>query len=199
MNSFRYSLTLFFLIFFLGTVPSAYSMDQVKDWVNQVKPGTFEDKDKGSQVDEEGKTEETKSFSEAELKILTALRAREEELKRKEQLHDQKAKELKNLSQRIEQKLDQMRSLAKKIEEERQRRQNLDERDITRMVDYYEKMAPENTAIFFNQMDRQTATHIIMRMKPRTASAVMQLLDPEVAVDITERVTRFKANREELK
>ncbi|MDH5559555.1 MAG: hypothetical protein OEY59_01710, partial [Deltaproteobacteria bacterium] len=133
----------------------------------------------------------------SKIAVLNALKKREEELKQKEELYQQKTKELKMLSQRIEQKLDQMRSLANEIEVQRVSRKEMDEKDISRMVKYYETMTPENTVVFFNKMDRQTATHILMRMNPRKASAVMQLLDPKVAVDITEKVTRFTESREE--
>ncbi|PCI29686.1 MAG: hypothetical protein COB67_03520 [SAR324 cluster bacterium] len=174
---------------------NVYGMAKAKEWVNKIKPGTFEE-ESSAQVTEENRP---RSFSESELKILIALKKREEELKKREALHQKKANELKNLSQQIEQKLDQMRGLAARVETERKTRKEMDERDISKMVRYYETMAPENTAVFFNRMDRQTATHLLLRMNPRKASAVMQLLNPEVAVEITERVTRFKSNRDETK
>ncbi len=188
-------LVIFSFSLFLA-VSNAYCMSTAKEWVNKVRPGTFEAEDSSSDVK---RAETPRSFSESEMQVLTALRRREEELKKKEELHQQKANELKNLSQQIEQKLDQMRGLAANVEDERKKRKEMDERDISKMVRYYETMAPENTAPFFNQMDRQTATHILLRMNPRKASAVMQLLDPAVAVEITEKVTRFKSNREEIK
>jgi flagellar motility protein MotE (MotC chaperone) len=175
-----------FLIF--GMTCEGYSMTQVKGWINKIRPGTFETEDSTSDVDLEG----TKTYSEAEAKVLTSLKKREEELKIKEALHEQRAKELKSLSQQIEQKLDQMRRLQAEIESRQSKRKELDEKDISRMVRYYETMDPERTAVFFNNMDRVTAMHLIMRMNPRKASAVLELLDPKVAVDITERVTRFK-------
>ena len=90
-----------------------------------------------------------------------------------------------------------MRRLQAEIETRQTNRKEMDEKDISRMVRYYETMDPERTAVFFNQMDRVTAMHLIMRMNPRKASAVLELLDPQVAVDITERVTRFKQGRQE--
>jgi len=137
-------------------------------------------------------------FSESEMKVLTALSEREELMKKKEALHQQRATELKTLSQQIEQKLDQIRKLTADFENKRQQRKEMDEKDISQMVKLYETMDPERTAVFFNQMDRVTATHIIMGMNPRKASIVLELLDPKVAVDITEMVTRFKADRRSL-
>lgn len=181
------------LVILFGMTCESYSMTTVKGWINKVRPGTFEE------VDATGDTKQMgpKTFSESEMKVLTALKRREEELKIKEALQEQRAKELKSLSQRIEQKLDQMRRLQSEIQSKQTQRKELDEKDISRMVRYYETMDPERTAIFFNQMDRITAMHLIMRMNPRKASGVLELLDPQVAVDITERVTRFKQSRSE--
>lgn len=150
------------------------------------------------QDDAAGREKEARSFSEAEMKVLTALSKREAALKKKEALHQQRAAELKTLSQQIEQKLDQIRKLTADFETKRQKRKEMDEKDVTRMVGYYEKMDPERTAVFFNQMDRITAAHILKRMNPRKASTVMELLEPKVAVEITEMLTQFKADRKSL-
>lgn len=185
---------LFMLLLLFGTTCEVYSMTMAKDWINKIRPGTFEETDATGDVEAK---ETGPAFTEAESKVLTALKKREEELRIKEALHEQRAQELKSLSQQIEQKLDQMRRLQAEIESRQSTRKQMDEKDISRMVRYYETMDPERTAVFFNQMDRVTAMHLIMRMKPRNASAVLQLVDPEVAVDITERVTRFKQGRAE--
>ncbi len=142
--------------------------------------------------------QKARSFTESEMRVLTALSERESELKKKEALHQQRAAELKSLSQQIEQKLDQIRKLTADFENKRQRRKKMDEKDVTRMVKYYETMDPERTAVFFNLMDRVTAAHILKRMNPRKASTVMELLEPKVAVEITEMLTQFKADRQSL-
>ena len=189
MNHLTYRVLFAALILSLGSAPSLKAMDTAKDWVNQIRPGTFSTEQDATT--DAAETEE-KQFSEAEVKVLTQLKQREAELQRREEEFSKRTSELKLLSQQIEQKLEQMRNLAQKIEQMRSERKEMDKKDISRMVKYYETMAPENTAQFINQMDRVTAMHILMRMNPRKASAVMQLLDPKVAVDITERVTRFK-------
>ncbi len=173
-----------------------YAMSSAKQWVNKLRPGTFADSAADASAD--ALKQQERKFSESEMKVLTALKAREDELNRKEAEYVKKTQELKQLSQQIEQKLDQMRVLQSQIEEERTLRKSMDEKDISRMVKYYETMASENTATFFNRMDRDTATQLLMRMNPRKASAVMQLLNPKVAVEITERVTRFKENQSRL-
>jgi flagellar motility protein MotE (MotC chaperone) len=195
LRKFKFLTFLPLIVCLLGS--EVYAMSQAKEWVNKIRPGTFKQENVPTPADQ--KKQEDKSFTKAEMKVLTALKKREDELKKREQIHQQKANELKNLSQQIEQKLDQMRKLAAKVEGERKKRKEMDERDISKIVKFYEIMTPENTVTFFNKMDRQTATHILLRMGARKASAVMQLLDPAVAVEITEQVTRFKANREENK
>jgi len=173
---------------------TAYSMNTIKGWVNNLMPGTFETTDATGDALKKA----ARQFSESEQKVLTALAAREAALKEKEALHQQRAADLKRLSQQIEQKLDEIRKLTADFEARRKTRQQMDEKDIKRMVTYYETMDPEKTAVFFNQMDRETAVQILMRMNPRKASGVYELLDPEVAVDVTERVTRFKQDRQQV-
>ena len=181
-------------ILLLAEFGSVHAMNNVKEWVNKIKPGTFAIQDATTDA---GKPK-ARTFSESEMKVLTALKKREEDLDKREAIHRQKAAELKSLAQQIEQKLDQMRNLTSDFEEKRKLRQNMDERDISKMVKYYETMDPERTAVFFNQMDRLTAMHILLRMNPRKASAVLELLDPKVAVDITEKITRFKESQQEV-
>ncbi len=188
----KHHIPIFAAILIFGMSCEGYSMTPVKNWINQIRPGTFEEADATSDVEEEPTAKE---YSEAERGVLTQLKRREEELRVKEALHEKRAQELKSLSQQIEQKQDQMRRLLADIEARQSNRKEMDEKDISRMVRYYETMDPERTAVFFNQMDRVTAMHLIMRMNPRRASAVLELIDPEVAVDITERVTRFKQGR----
>jgi len=190
----RLRLIILFLLLLSMESNNLLALTMVKGWINQIRPGTFEEKDATTDVAGGG----GRSFTEAEMKILTDLARREEDLKRKEASHQQRAIELKSLSQQIEQKLDQIRKLTADFEKKRQLRQEMDEKDISRMVRYYETMDPERTAVFFNQMDRITATHLLMRMNPRKAATVMELLNPQVAVEITEMVTRFKEDRAQV-
>jgi len=194
----RQKIGLIFLVaaFLLAAQP-AMGMNKAKDWVNNLRPGTFSTEGDASSDTAGG--DDVNKFSESDVKVLIQLKAREAALKKKEEEFAKRTGELKLLSQQIEQKLDQMRNLAGKIEEMRQQRKQMDEKDVTRMVKYYETMSADATAQFINQMDRVTAMHLLMRMNPRKASAVMQLLEPKVAVEITEKVTRFKENRSELK
>ncbi|MCP4754222.1 MAG: hypothetical protein GY866_25325 [Proteobacteria bacterium] len=170
-------------------------MTTVNGWIEKVKSGLFEDTDATGDAGES----KTRTYTESELKVLTSLSQREEELKRKEALHRQRAAELKKLSQQIEQKLDSFKKLTADFENKRKLRKEMDERDITTMVRYCETMDPERIAVFFNQMDRVTASQILMRMNPRKASAVWELLEPKVAVELIEMVTRFKQNRQEAR
>lgn len=197
MKSFSHKIILILFILALGNTfyftPEMQAMNRVKQWVNQVKPGTFPElEEKDASADSKPKE---KKFTQDDYKVLIALKQKEETLVRREKKIQLREKELRALEQRVERKLNQMRDLAKKIEDERETRKAMDEKDISRMVKYYESMDPENTSVFLNQMDRVTAAHILMRMNPRKASGVMQLLDPDVAVEITEMVTRFKENR----
>ena len=171
-----------------GYVP-VYGMSTVKKWINHIRPGTFGLVNSTPNTNDQ---DEIPTYTKSQIQVLTALKKREEELRKREEIYQRKANELKSLAQQIEQKLDQMSKLTVEFEKKRQARKEMDEKDISRMVKYYETMDPELTAVFFNKMDRLTTMHILMKMNPRKASAVMQLLDPNVAVKITDEVSGFK-------
>lgn len=190
-------LTIIFALlpFWIGVASTAYSMSTIKDWANNIRPGIFPEEQKVETPKE--KVEKKPLYTEGDLKVLTSLTEREKMIKRREEAIQRQEKELKTLEQQIERKLDQMRQLQGRLEGERKNRKELDEKDISKIVRFYESMDPENSSVFFNEMDRLTATHILMRMNPRKASNLLQRLEPKVAVEITELVTRFKQNQQE--
>lgn len=63
----------------LSGAQPAYSMSTVKGWINKIRPGTFE------MVDEmkDSAEQKARTFTESEMKVLTALSKREAELKKK--------------------------------------------------------------------------------------------------------------------
>ena len=73
-------LIIMLLVCFLAT-PDAQAMSTAKDWVNKVKPGTFDTGDKDASADTGPKE---RKFDESEMKVLIALKIREEKLRKRE-------------------------------------------------------------------------------------------------------------------
>ena len=129
--------------------------------------------------------------------ILDFLRGRKERLDAREKEMVEKAKELASLEQRIEQKINEVRLINDEIDQTYRQKAEQDAEALTQLVSYYEKMPPDNAALFFNTMDRQTAIMIITRMSARRAAAILAILEPEVAVELTESIAKITVNREQ--
>jgi len=153
-------------------------------------------------LDQEDLKEEIKEKTdvfvpEAQVQTYKNLEKLKVELDKKAEIQVNRTKELHDITERIERKLNELQVVRDQIEAERKERMGLDEKDISKLVLYYEKMEPENSATFINQMDSLTAAHILMRINPRKGSKIMELLDVKVAVSISENLAGFKRNQEE--
>ncbi len=172
----------------------AQAMTMMKKWINKIRPNTFPEVVPQKQKVEKS-LKDGSEFSQKDLEIIHRLKEKEDSLNQRELALKSKSDNLQKLSQQVESKLDRLAEVIRKTEALRDERKKIEEKDISKIVIYYNAMDPENIAPFFNQMDRLTATQILMRMQAKKAAAVMQLLDPKVAVEITEKVTRFKSNK----
>ena len=189
----RFVLNFFILLFLLQNVSG---MTDVKEWILKI-PGIDLVKDDSDQKKsaEEDKNK-SRTLDQAEFNVLISLTAERERLDKKERELVKKERQLRVIEQRIEKRMDEISQSSNNLENERRQQQETDGRDISKIVKLYESIDPESASKNLNQMDRLTATHILMRMNPRKASAVLQLLDIKVAVEITENVTKFKENRQ---
>ncbi|MBL0690956.1 MAG: hypothetical protein JJV97_01275 [SAR324 cluster bacterium] len=131
-----------------------------------------------------------------QVEILDFLRGRKQKLDTRELTIVDREKGLSALESRIEQKINEVARINQNIEKMRQEKAITDTETLRQLVSYYEKIPAENAAVFFNQMDQQTSTMILTRMKSRKAAALLANLSPEVAVSITEYVAKIAENRE---
>lgn len=132
----------------------------------------------------------------AEKEILDYLTLKKSELDFREETLRNREKELSGLEKRIELKLNEVNKWNTDVEQERKKKQQEDMTNLKSLVSYYEKMAPENAAAVFNQLDEQTAAKLLTSMNARKSSAIMALLDPRVSVRLTERIAAIRQNRE---
>jgi len=132
----------------------------------------------------------------AEREILNYLSGKKAQLDARENSLIDKEKELASVEKRVERKLEDYKNALQAMEENRKKQQDAESASFKTLVSYYEKIPPENAAVFINQLDEQTATMLLTRMTPRKASSILGILDPAVAVKLTEKIAKIKENRD---
>ncbi|WP_459892661.1 MotE family protein [Desulfothermus okinawensis] len=113
------------------------------------------------------------------------LRAKEAELKLKEE-------QLKKLEKKIEQKLQEQKKLAWKIEELIKKAEVLKNKKIKHLVQVYSNMDPARAAKVLETLDKQLAVKILAGMKGRTAGEILTNMDPKKAAELSEALTEFQ-------
>ena len=129
--------------------------------------------------------------------IEASLKLRQQELDNRKNLLDKKEQEIRGIELRIERKIDELKALLDEDRKERLRIEKLNETKFNSLIDLYSKSEPENASTFFNGLDVQTASSILIRLKPRIAAAIFEGLDPEKAVAITKHISVLKSQQSE--
>ncbi|KAK3584140.1 hypothetical protein CHS0354_035220 [Potamilus streckersoni] len=150
------------------------------------------------ELKKERKLREDVFVPESQIEVFKNLEKKEQELNKQGEQQNIKTAELRQIEERIERKLNDLRKEREEYEALRKQRIEMDQKDISKIITYYERMDPENASKFINSMDLDTASHILMRMNPRKGAKIMELLDAPRAVQITERVAVFKRNLAEV-
>jgi flagellar motility protein MotE (MotC chaperone) len=108
---------------------------------------------------------------EAKLKILDA------------ELQEKKKELLKKMEELDKMRADITRTLASRIK--------TDEEKITKLVDFYSNMKPQQAAQVFNNLNEDLAVEILEKMKKKNAANIMNLLKPEKALKISEKFAGY--------
>lgn len=111
----------------------------------------------------------------------------EERLKIIQQDLTKKSEELKRLRDEISAKIKQQEALKEQLE--RAQREN-----YQRLAKIYESMPPEEAAARIEKLDDDTATTLILAIKPRQAAKILANLNPEKAAVISKRIVVIKEN-----
>jgi Uncharacterized conserved protein len=109
----------------------------------------------------------------------------EERLKILQEDLAKKTEELKKLREEINAKIKQQEELKAQLEKAQQE-------NYQRLAKIYESMPPEEAAIRLEKLDEETATLLILAMKPRSASKILANVNPDKAASISKRVVAIK-------
>lgn len=117
--------------------------------------------------------------------LLTTLRAREAELRGREENLTARMAELATAEERLTQLLAELTYAENALEQTMALTQTAAEDDITRLTTVYENMKPDSAAVLFEEMEPGFAAGFIARLRPETAAQILAGLPPRTAYAIS--------------
>lgn len=126
----------------------------------------------GTLIGQQTSTKQTTSIEEDRLKIL------QEDLAKK-------TEELKKLKSEIDVKIKQQEQLKAQLEKAQQE-------NYQRLAKIYESMPPEEAAMRLEKLDEDTATILLLAIKPRQAAKILANVNPEKAATLSRRIVIIK-------
>ncbi|MFC3691723.1 MotE family protein [Chenggangzhangella methanolivorans] len=128
-----------------------------------------------------------KALTEALSKRREAIDARTSEL-------DMREATLKATEKRLDDRLNELKRLEQAIGDADKRRAELEQTKFKELVILYEGMKPKEAARIFEKLDAQVLLDVASRMKPRTLSVVMGVMEPDAAQKLTVALARREAS-----
>ncbi|MGE4556619.1 MAG: hypothetical protein AB7D07_07335 [Desulfovibrionaceae bacterium] len=122
------------------------------------------------------------NVSEADWK---ALKAREDELNRRERSLDA-------LEQELNQKLQQLTAMRQDIQKMLQQADSLKDKKIKHLVDVYSNMKAQQAASVIETMDQDLAVKILSGMRGRQAGEILTYVSAKKAAQLSEELTRLQ-------
>ncbi|MBD1400429.1 MotE family protein [Pelovirga terrestris] len=124
-----------------------------------------------------------------ERRILTAIRERDERLSvREEQLHGREL-QLKTLEAEVDKKIAAMQRLRTELSELLDRRDAEENARIGELSLIYERMNPQQAAVLISELETQLAVNLLLGIKKKTAGQIMERLNAETAIKLSNAFT----------
>ena len=124
-------------------------------------------------------------MTESEAKVLLDLRARRQELEERETALAGRESVISAAEQKVSSRVDELKSLQQKLEGLDVNRRQQEESAWQGLVKVYEMMKPRDAAVIFNELAMPVLLPVIDRMKEAKAAAVLSLMTPDKARDVT--------------
>ena len=117
--------------------------------------------------------------------LLARLRAREQDLTRREEELDLRDKTLEKLSQEIDARLQELASAEETLRQTMALADSAAENDLENLTRVYENMKPKDAAVLFETMEPSFAAGFLGRMQTASAAQILSGLSPEKAYAIS--------------
>lgn len=125
-------------------------------------------------------------LTESQLKVLLSLNKRLKDIESREQQIQDKETLLKAFEKEVQERQTQLKALKQTIEEVAKTNNDDVMKNMQHMVAVYEAMKPDVAAKIFNELPKPVLVALIKQMKPKKASAVLSLMQVEIAKAITD-------------
>lgn len=134
----------------------------------------------------------------AELELLRSLKARRSALDDREHKLNERDELLQSAEVKLQAKLDQLAQLQGRLEEMEQAREKRSSSNWTGLVKTYEDMKPRDASAIFNVLDMPVLLEVLDRMDERKAASVLAGMAPERAKLATQMLAMKRTHQEQI-
>jgi flagellar motility protein MotE (MotC chaperone) len=124
-------------------------------------------------------------LSPAEIAVLGSLTARREEIDKRAKDLDLREQMLSAAEKRVEDRITELKAIEAKINGQIAANDKQNEERLAGVVKMYETMKPKDAARIFERLDMGVLIDVAKRMEPRKMSAVLAVMDPVAAQELT--------------
>ncbi|MCE9650686.1 MAG: hypothetical protein K8R18_13785 [Parvibaculum sp.] len=124
-------------------------------------------------------------LSPAEIAVLGSLTARREEIDKRAKDLDLREQMLSAAEKRVEDRITELKAIEAKINSQIAGNDKQNEERLASVVKMYETMKPKDAARIFERLDMGVLIDVAKRMEPRKMSAVLAVMDPVAAQELT--------------
>jgi flagellar motility protein MotE (MotC chaperone) len=124
-------------------------------------------------------------MSQAEIAVLGSLASRREEIDQRSKAFDTREKLLAAAEKRVEERIVELKAIEARINSQISANDKQNEERLKDVVQMYETMKPKDAARIFERLDMGVLIDVAKRMNPRKMSAVLAMMDPVAAQDLT--------------
>ena len=125
-----------------------------------------------------------------ERQILTRLVEQQEALERRGRDLDRRETQLQALQEDVQRQIVQLERIQLDIEQSIETKKAQDIEQLEKAVSFYTRMDPAAAALSIANLDQKTAVNILMRMKDKQASAVLESMTAERSSELIDSIAR---------
>ena len=125
-----------------------------------------------------------------ERQILTRLVEQQEVLERRGRDLDRRETQLQSLQEDVQRQIVQLERIQLDIEQSIETKKAQDIEQLEKAVSFYTRMDPTAAALSIANLDQKTAVNILMRMKDKQASAVLESMTAERSSELIDSIAR---------
>ncbi|MCB0333170.1 MAG: hypothetical protein KDD55_06695 [Bdellovibrionales bacterium] len=132
------------------------------------------------------------NYSKEEIRILTALDARREELQERSRKLDLREEDVSRKDREFAARLTELRDLTEKLKIARERNEKQRNNQIEQLSNVYGSMNPTEAAELIEQLDVTIALKLLERMPEKRIGQILSLMSPDRALTITRMLSGTK-------